>query len=312
MTNLFDATKNPLFRLMCTLVNEICAGAKLTRTDIYRRILSLPSFNYLETPDKVREEKIIDAVFKFPPPKHFAKVCLDLPIAPLFSDAEFSWLKTMLLDDETAFLFPLNLREKLLMRLENIPSLYNLEVQNKFRLVKSNKNSAQINFHTLAVIVDALNKRRKLDSEIIPCRLEYDFLTGEYSVIAWNESKSSVEKIPVEQLDAVTISAETIPLDVEEKLQKFYQHHTIEVNLLLRNTRNAVERCFALFGSYDKKSRYQNDDTYFLTISCYDFEENEVFEKILSLGSAVTVLSPENLRRKIIEHLRAIKKLYAD
>lgn len=30
MTRLFDATQNPLFRLICALVNEIHAGAELS------------------------------------------------------------------------------------------------------------------------------------------------------------------------------------------------------------------------------------------------------------------------------------------
>ena len=44
MQSLFDEIKNPLFSLMCRLVNEIHDGKKLTRQEIKNRIRNLPDF----------------------------------------------------------------------------------------------------------------------------------------------------------------------------------------------------------------------------------------------------------------------------
>ena len=44
MQSLFDDTKNSLFRLLCQIVNEICAGGKFTRKDILRRVRQAASF----------------------------------------------------------------------------------------------------------------------------------------------------------------------------------------------------------------------------------------------------------------------------
>lgn len=314
MTSLFDATQNPLFRLLCTLVNEIHAGARLSRRDIYDRIVSVPPFHYKEAPDDSRENQIIDAVFQFPPPEHFAKLRLEVPLPPLICDTELSWLKTMLLDADAAFLLPPELRAKLLERLAEIPPLYDPNAWQKLRFV--NPENPPLNQQTLALIVEALRQHRKIlqqDAAIIPCALEYDFSTGEFFLIVWNENLREAQKFPVAQLESVRLSEESVPPDLSDRLRDFYRQHTVELSLLLRNRRNAVERCFALFGSYDKTSRYQQDsDSYVMTVKYYDFEEAELLEKILSLGAAVTVTAPKPLRQKIIQRLREVRQLYAD
>ena len=63
MQSLFDDTKNPVFRLVCQIVKEIRAGAKLTRKEILARIFSLPEFIYVEAPEVEREENIVDTLF---------------------------------------------------------------------------------------------------------------------------------------------------------------------------------------------------------------------------------------------------------
>ena len=85
-----------------------------------------------------------------------------------------------------------------------------------------------------------------------------------------------------------------------------------QVSLKVWNTRNAVERCFALFSSFDKKARLQDDGTYFLTVNYCLLDEEEIFEKIFSLGSAVTVVAPKNFRERIIEKFSAIQNLYLE
>ena len=179
---------------------------------------------------------------------------------------------------------------------------------------RSEENPRGILFgSTLRTLVEALSNRKKFQSGeriLIPCRLEYDLFNDRYALISWNEEETRAEKIPVEHLTDLRLLDENIPADIEERLQNFYRLHRAEVSLRLSDTRNAVERCFAVFGSCDKRSRFQDDGSYFLTVSYYDFDENEVFDKIISLGAAVTVIEPEHFRRRVIERLRAIHKLY--
>lgn len=310
MHSLFDDTKNPLFRLLCQIVNEICAGGKFTRKDILRRIFALPEFIYLEAPERAREEEIVDALFNFdrdgfavvPSPKKFS-------LPP--SDTELAWLRAVLADEELTFLLPDALRKKLLDCLTNCPPLFE---KNSWRNIRPAQIAAPENLRVnLSIIVEALRLRRKVfvDGQAVsPCRLEYDLAAHKYFLIAWRDATQLIEKIPVEALNAVALSDESVSADVDDRLENFYSSNVAEVSLEVRNTRNAVERCFALFSSFDKKARLQDDGGCFLTISYSPTDEDEILEKILSLGSAAVVVAPQSLRERVRRRFAEINALY--
>ncbi|MBQ9479458.1 MAG: WYL domain-containing protein [Selenomonadaceae bacterium] len=312
MLTLFDETKNPLFIMMCRLVDEINGGARLNRKQIMARITSMPTFQYNEAPEIDREREIVDAMFDFS--SGFATLRLDAPLGTLIGSTELSWLKTMLMADEFSFLLPPDVRARLLARLKDVEPLYRADAWRKLRFQRSGEVPRGILYgSTLRLIVAALSERKKLraaDKILIPCRLEYDPFDDRYAAIVWDEQSDRAEKIFVERLIDLRLLDDNIPADVEERLQDFYRRHRTEISLQLNDTRNAVERCFAAFGSYDKRARLQDDGSYFLNVSCLDLDEQEVFDKIISLGAAVTVLAPEHFRRRVIERLRAIAQLY--
>ena len=311
MRSLFDDTKNPIFRLLCQIVNEVQSGKKFTRKEILRRIFSLPEFIYVEAPEREREEKIVDVLFNFDG-AGFAKIPSGKIFSLPMSDTELQWLRAVLADEETAFLLPATLREKLLNRLEKFPPLYDKTFCQKLRAAQEMSTGEKF-FDKLSIIVTALRLRRKIlcENELLtPCRIEYDLAADKYFLIVWREETQSVEKISVENLGALTLTEELIPPECEDLLKKFYSENVAEVSLKVLNTRNAVERCFALFSSFDKSARFQDDGSYFLTVRYCLLDEEEIIEKIFSLGSAVTVVAPKNIRERIIKKFVAIKTLY--
>lgn len=312
MLSLFDDTKNPLFRLLCQIVNEVADGAKCTRKEILNRIYSLPEFNYLEAPETEREENIVDTLFRFNC-GGFAEIPLKKKFSLPMSDTELCWLSAILSNGELFFLLPDELREKLSARLKNFPPLYEKNSWRKLQTAEEENTSGEIFYDKLSVAIAALILQKKLidgDKFLTPCRLEYDLFADKYFLIVWREEMQTVEKISFENLNGLILSEENIALEVEEVLQNFYAKNNREVSLRIRNTRNAVERCFALFSSFDKKSRLQDDGTYFLTIRYCVLDEEEIFEKILSLGATATVISPQDFRNRIIKKFLDIKALY--
>lgn len=312
MRSLFDDTKNPVFSLLCQIVNEICAGAKLTRRDILQRIFALPEFVYLEAPEIEREEKLVDMLFKFSR-EGFAEVPIAKNFSLPISDVELSWLSAILAAEENFFLLPPPLRENLSNRLKNFPPLYDKTFWRKIHFGKSSMPAGKIFSDKLSVAVKALLSRKKItcgNETFTPCRLEYDLFSDKYFLIVLREETQAVEKISVETMSTPILSSEPALPEAEELLKKFYAEHTAEVTIKIQNTRNAVERCFALLSSFDKKSRLQEDGTYFLTVKYCTFDETEIFEKIFSLGATVEVIAPKSFRELIIQKLSAIKTLY--
>lgn len=310
MRSLFDDTKNPVFRLLCQIVKEIATGARLTRKEILDRIFSLPEFIYLEAPESEREKEIVDTLFNFDD-KGFATIFAGKNFSLPISDTELFWLSAVLNNDEFLFLLPAELRNKLSARLKNFPPLHEKNFWRKLHATQ--KKFADKNFSDkLSIIISALRQRKKIISDgkiLTPCRLEYDLFTDKFFLIIWQEDEQCAEKLSVEIFNSVTVSEKFSPPDIEDCLKKFYTENIATVSLKVQNTRNAVERCFALFSSFDKKSRVQ-DDTYFLTINYCTLDEEEIFDKVFSLGAAVTVIEPKNFRERLIKKFTAIKNLY--
>ena len=64
---------------------------------------------------------------------------------------------------------------------------------------------------------------------------------------------------------------------------------------------NVFERCFNIFSNYDKEISRLDKTSYQLKIYAREhFDKAEIVQNILSLGSSIVVLAPQNLRQQII------------
>ena len=71
----------------------------------------------------------------------------------------------------------------------------------------------------------------------------------------------------------------------------------------VKNENHAIERINLLFSMYHKKIERVAKDTIKISLSYYQFDENEIIDGIMSFGKAVHVLSPERVVNKIKEKL---------
>ena len=61
-------------------------------------------------------------------------------------------------------------------------------------------------------------------------------------------------------MSAPRLTSESAAPNAEVLLEKFYAKNVAEVTIKIRNTRNAVERCFALLSTFDKKVRLKTTE----------------------------------------------------
>lgn len=308
ISDIFHMVNSDIFNILCQIINEIYNGAQLTQNEILQR------FAYCSNAEKKTILNIIQAVFIFASSTNnktaIAHLYVNSPIILPPTTEELIWLKYMLNNAEISFLLPAELRRKLKKRLANIPE------QPKY-LWKPIHNVGDNIVDTayqkkLTIIWQALQEHKHLQYSInnqklkslIPHRLEYDAAAHVYRLIAWQEDSQRAVKLPIQQLNQLSISdinydAKTTKLAFDSYLHT--HRHTVEFRIKPQN--NVVERAFALLAAYEKEAQYdEHSNTYHILMYYYSFDETEVIEQLLSLGSSVHILSstPPNLRQTII------------
>ncbi len=318
MANLFHETQSFLFRKLCFIISRMYTGEKYRCGDILDELHSASLQTKKPADVSVEEEEnLVDSVFLFDTPdiNAEAKLFYPAPIPSIPSLLELRWLKTMLTDDSAEFLLEMPLRKKLLEKLTNIDVLPVSTLWEKQQNIGDTPISEPFHTH-LKIIWQALRKQKKLHYINIdeqnrhreytqePCRLEYNAAENRYRVIFWNREENRAVCVVVSRLLSVSITDEPISSDINHLFREFLDSHREKFTIRLQKKNNAVDRCFSLFSSNDKDAFLNDDGTYMITIYYYAFDKEEICQKILSLGSAVTVIDPVPLRTEIIERLK--------
>ena len=319
---LYKETKNHIFTKISCIINEIDQGVEYDRKTLINKLRE--GFDYSFADDTDLNEHIVDLLFYFDK-RGIAKNRLNssVPIHP--SNLELRWLRSMLEDKEYSFLLPSKLHKKLRDILKDIEPL--IAYPYAWRRLHANI----LDSHTRAILIkyiQALTNQKQISYEdegltgtlyqrkVSPSYLEYDLAKNKYNLILWDSDNQCVIRINASKLHNIKIlNDEPVPDDISAKVEEFYEQHKTFFKVKLKNNTNAVERCFQIFSNYDKDAFAYNEgendeglDTYKLTIWYYDFDLQEIIEKILSLGSAITVLEPEDLRKEIIDILKKAYK----
>lgn len=251
---------------------------------------------------------------------------LPRPMAFPISKGERMFLKALAIDKEYAFLLSPALRQKLQELLKDEPDPIPDGAWIKER-APGDDPSAEPLFSHLRTVMEAFLQNRQISYETqngqagmaSPCRLSYDLAANTYTLRLWDSHAKSLLSFPMADMKKLTLSDVAIPSDMENQFEAYRKEHLRSVTLHLHENkgvpkRNAFHRCFALFSTYDKDVFYDSqNDIYQLNVQYYDFDEEEVIRRILSLSRFVTVAkdSPE-LRSKIIHRLKAMCSLYQD
>lgn len=320
MQTLFHESKNTLFTLLCQISNEIQSGRQRTEQDILAQ-LKKEFLGY--EPDIRREKELLHTIFEYESSTDPVRLRLEhsatIPFLP--TQLELSWLKNMLEDTQAAFLLSPKLHKKLQQQLKDIPLLHTNEHWKKLRRTEDDTTAEPLQHH-LRTLQQALCQNvqiryinRDATGQIhkgtaIPYRLEYDLSDDKYRLIIWNNEQNRAIKVTLANLIELQLSQEKIPADVYISITKFYETRKTSLTLRLTPKANAVERCFFLFSPYDKDTWLDGENDFLFRISFYDFDRQEIIDKILSLGAAVTVLEPVDIRKEIIEKLQAAYQKY--
>lgn len=316
---LFHELHSSLFLALCRMTNEIKNGARPTRQQLLERLLRLENMDLSDWSSRKRLENLLKNLFPLER-DGAAELFLEKSVPFRATSCELRWLKTLLEDETAAFLLDGTLRDCLRKRLETVPAfpreIWTVRCDKGDEALSLQKHLAEFWFALRrGRMVSYINidgkGRRRAQAAAAPCRLEYDAAANRYRAIFWiledarrpGENGRAV-KVNFSNLEDLQCLEEAAPADTEEKFLAFLERRRRQCHLQLLNKRNAVSRSFRLFAPYDKEASYDEaNDTYALTVHYYSFDYEEIRRKILSLGSAVIVLSPQKLRQNIMNTL---------
>ena len=143
-----------------------------------------------------------------------------------------------------------------------------------------------------------------------PYKIMYSSRTCQYQLVAIakkNDKDNSSARIILMNINKLhdlkfTDDSYLCSQSPEKFLQQKRMKQPIKLRIFPIHGHNDIERAFLLFSNYEKNGWYNSETgIYHLEIIGYDFEMNEIIEKILSLGPAIEVIEPKNLREQIIK-----------
>ena len=241
-----------------------------------------------------------------------------VPIIPTM--LEMKWLKEMLHDPRIDCLISASLKEKLLQAMPQDgnseqhwqQSNWNIPIQIDKPCFSS--SAYQEKFKTA---LEALNSKHyvyyesydiygnEYKGEAVPYKIEYCANTNSFNFIMWNEEKRWTFKsdfATITKLRLLQQSFDNSQLrhadDYVERLNTKSEPIVLQFDAAQYNV---FERCFNIFSNYDKEISRFDEDTYQLKIFARDhFDNEEIMQNILSLGSSIVVTSPQKLRQQII------------
>lgn len=241
-----------------------------------------------------------------------------VPIIPTM--LEMKWLKEMLHDSRIDCLISASLKEKLLQAMPQDGSNEQYWQQSNWNIpIQIDKPcfSSAAYQEKFKTALEALNSKHyvyyesydiygnEYKGEAVPYKIEYCANTNSFNFIMWNEEKQWTFKSDFATITKLRLLPQCFDNsqlrhadDYVERLKTKSEPIVLQFDAAQYNV---FERCFNIFSNYDKEISRFDEDTYQLKIFARDhFDNAEIVQNILSLGSSIVVSSPQKLRQQII------------
>lgn len=241
-----------------------------------------------------------------------------VPIIPTV--LEMKWLKEMLHDPRIDCLISASLKEKLLQAMPqdgnserhwqqsnwNIPiqidkpCFSSAAYQEKFKTALEALNSKHYVYYESYDIYG-----NEYKGEAVPYKIEFCANTNSFNFIMWNEEKQWTFKSDFATITKLRLLPQCFDNSQLSHADDYVERLKTESEPIVLQfdaaQYNVFERCFNIFSNYDKEISRFDEDTYQLKIFARDhFDNAEIVQNILSLGSSIVVSSPQKLRQQII------------
>lgn len=147
----------------------------------------------------------------------------------------------------------------------------------------------------------------EIETEGIPFKIEYDVYEGRWWLLLYYTKEQRPIKAILQNITKAVISDKKADFTEEDIKQAILSKLTAPERVVLHveNQNNALERTFLIFNNtINRKTKVLSDTT--CEISFNYFSNDPIINKLLFLGSCVTIIKPASLRQEMIKTLRNI------
>jgi predicted DNA-binding transcriptional regulator YafY len=162
----------------------------------------------------------------------------------------------------------------------------------------------------------ARNRQVFKDTIGIPVKIQYSLKDDMFYAIFYSPLHKTFAKCIIQNIDEIkpeegNFDREQVLKEYEIYLKNAKSKQPIIIEVM--NTRNALEKAFCMFSSFEKSARYLKEkNRHEIRIYYYDFEEAEIISRILYLGKNVVVTEPQHIRENIISRVKEALKVYCN
>lgn len=312
---LFNKLKNNSLQATVRAINTIHrTNQPISKPELEKRITNNSSLS-------PQEQHLMDALFVADTADKnllWPVAAKAVPIIPTV--LEMKWLKEMLQDPRIDCLISASLKEKLQQAMpQDSNSEQHWQQTNWHTPIQIDKpcfRSAEYK-ERFKTALEALNSKHyvyyesydiygnKYKGEAVPYKIEYCSNTNSFNFIMWNEAKQWTFKSDFATITKLQLLPQSFDCSKIELADAYVERLKTESEPIVLQfdaaQYNVFERCFNIFSNYDKEISRFDKDTYQLKIFARDhFDNAEIVQNILSLGSSIVVSSPQKLRQQII------------
>lgn len=320
---LFHELRNAYFLHTLFLISSMENGTKITKQEVYDSFREVFNENGTLIPDYV--DDIVNLLFE--EKNQLLQLKPEIESVPIrLLNFEKEWLCHVLKDQRSSLFISDDLRSKLNSKLDDTADFINnaIEIRGLYNGADDVTKPAYIN--TFKTVLEAIQENKILSfrnksfnnnemadkkQKAVPYAIEYSILEGIFRVSLYSLDSNRPIKVNLSRLSDVSTKGaspktrDEIRAAIEEKRVK--EPLTLRINDDRKN--NAVERCFALFSTYEKTGHFIKDGLYELVVLYYVFEEMEIIQKVLMLGPDIEILGNDEIKSKILDLLERQKQL---
>lgn len=326
---IFDTFKNSFFKSITRIILDLQQGKEHTPVTV-RKIIAEDLFNY----ENRSLDKMVDFVFPTRNGKNVEtagifelkndKYSLSEPEAmPIVATTqEYRWLYMMLSDPLITPHISESLRLKLLLELEK-RQLYcyydKYWVRRRLYYEEADRSLIADKLSKIRMAIEERcnlsysyrNKQEVIKAVCEPYNIEYSPRMDKYWLLALVEDANGPKrlKMPLTNLFGLQVSptkskftAEQITEELE-RIKKSTPPIILRLNLVANDSeekrKNTIERTMSLFALWKSSLKYEPDGICELTIGYYREDRQEILRDIISMGSLVTVIAPNDVRDEI-------------